>query len=58
MRSGLDETSKKAIRKIMDSRNITFDDARLLYIKNEFQNNSIADDGMPLDPKTVTFSKK
>lgn len=55
-RSGLDEESKNAIRDIMNSENVSFDKARLIFTEQRFGENAIAPDGTPLDPKAVTFS--
>ncbi|CCH60982.1 hypothetical protein TBLA_0D04860 [Henningerozyma blattae CBS 6284] len=54
-RSGLDDESKKEIKKIMEEENLTFDKARLLFTERKFNANGIAADGTPLDPKAVIF---
>lgn len=41
----------------MKAQNISFDEARLQYTKSKFSDNQIGEDGMPLDPKAITFSK-
>ncbi|CCD25793.2 uncharacterized protein NDAI_0G00170 [Naumovozyma dairenensis CBS 421] len=56
-RSGLDDATKEEIRRIMQAQNISFDKARLLYTERQFNENGIASDGMPLDPKAVTFGR-
>lgn len=55
-RAGLDDESKKLIRDIMVSENVSFDKARLIFTERKFDDNDIASDGRPLDPKAVTFS--
>ncbi|CAL9734956.1 hypothetical protein MOSE0_G03576 [Monosporozyma servazzii] len=56
-RAGLDDLSKQQIREIMETENISFDKARLMFTKRKFDQNLIAQDGTPMDPKAVTFSK-
>ncbi|KAH3679765.1 hypothetical protein WICMUC_000731 [Wickerhamomyces mucosus] len=56
-RKGLDEVSKLEILKIMDTKKITFDEARLEFTRSKFSENNIAEDGTPLDPRAVTFGK-
>lgn len=56
-RAGLDDLSKQQIREIMETENISFDKARLMFTKRKFGQNLIAQDGTPMDPKAVTFSK-
>lgn len=51
----LDETAKEEIRQLMQKHNLSFDDARLKYLRDKFQANNIDSTGMPMDPKTVTF---
>ena len=41
----------------MESENISFDKARLMFTERKFGQNLIAPDGTPMDPKAVTFSK-
>ncbi|GMM56834.1 hypothetical protein DAKH74_034500 [Maudiozyma humilis] len=55
-REGLDDEAKKMVRDIMVSENVSFDKARLIYTERMFGDNEIAPDGMPLDPKAVTFA--
>lgn len=55
-RKGLLEAAKSEIKAIMHSQHLSFDDARLQYLQSELASNDIAPDGMPRDPKTVTFS--
>ncbi|KAI5959828.1 uncharacterized protein KGF55_005060 [Candida pseudojiufengensis] len=55
-RKGLSIRGKKYIKKLMETdKNLTFDDARLIYIQNELNKNGINNDGLPNDPKLVTF---
>jgi hypothetical protein len=55
-RAGLDQRSKREIRKIMRSRRVDFDEARRLYTEQRFAKNNIGPDGRPKDPKFVSFS--
>lgn len=55
-RDGLDRDAKAHIQNIMDEQNITFDEARLVYLGNKMRDNGVGENGVPLDPKTVTFS--
>lgn len=55
-RAGLDDHSKQEIVQIMETENISFDKARLLYMERKFGQNQIAPDGTPMDPKAFTFS--
>lgn len=54
-RAGLDAVAKTEIRKIMDDRGLSFDEARLEYTKGRFNENDIDEDGLPRDPKLVRF---
>lgn len=56
-REGLDDEAKEEIKRIMNTENVSFDNARLLYTERKFSANGIGSDGMPLDPKAVTFSR-
>lgn len=57
-RKGLDENAKSKILKTMeDNPGLSFDEARLKYTREELSKNQIGPDGIPLDPKTVTFGK-
>jgi len=55
-RAGLDDASKAAILKIMKKRRLRFDEARKVYMEQRFKSNGIGADGLPRDPKLVTFS--
>jgi hypothetical protein len=55
-RAGLDDASKREILKIMKKRRMKFDEARRVYMENRFKANGIGADGMPRDPKFVSFS--
>lgn len=55
-RAGLDDESKAEILKIMKKRRMTFDQARKAYMENRFKANGIGADGLPRDPKFVSFS--
>lgn len=54
-RAGLSEYAKLEIKKIMEQKNISFDEARLEFTKNKLNQNNIDDQGVPKDPKLVTF---
>ncbi|QLL32107.1 hypothetical protein HG536_0C02760 [Torulaspora globosa] len=56
-RSGLDDSSKAEVKRIMEQENLSFDKARFLYVERKFGQNGIAPDGTPLDPKAVVFNK-
>jgi len=55
-RAGLDDASKKEIQKIMRKRRVNFDEARRIYTEGRFAQNNIGPDGLPRDPKFVSFS--
>lgn len=55
-RKGLNTDQKLAITQIMREQAIDFDEARMIYTKQQFTNHEIDANGVPLDPKTVTFS--
>jgi len=55
-RSGLDDTAKKEIMRIMKRRNVNFDEARRLHMEAGFKKAGVGKDGLPRDPKLVTFS--
>ncbi|MCJ1406427.1 hypothetical protein MMC19_000492 [Ptychographa xylographoides] len=55
-RAGLDEEGKREVRKIMRSKKVGFDEARRLYTEKKFAKNNIGPDGLPRDPKFVSFS--
>ncbi|CAK7213649.1 hypothetical protein SCUCBS95973_001870 [Sporothrix curviconia] len=55
-RAGLDDASKAAILKIMKKRRLPFDEARRVYMEQRFKANGIGADGLPRDPKFVSFS--
>lgn len=54
-RGGLNETAKRDVQRIMKSRGISFDEARALYTQRTFKKAGIGADGLPNDPKLVTF---
>lgn len=54
-RSGLDADAKRNITRIMKSRGIGFDEARRIHMEQGFKKSGIGKDGMPNDPKLVTF---
>lgn len=55
-RAGLDNKAKKEVLAIMKSRRMNFDQARKVYMENAFKANGIGADGLPRDPKFVSFS--
>lgn len=55
-RAGLDNASKREIQKIMKNRRVNFDEARRIYTEGRFAKNNIGPDGLPRDPKFVSFS--
>ncbi|KAI5949302.1 hypothetical protein KGF54_005537 [Candida jiufengensis] len=55
-RKGLSPRGKRYIKKLMEmDKNLTFDDARLIFLQNELNKNNIGNDGLPNDPRLVTF---
>lgn len=55
-RAGLDQQAKREVHKIMKSRRVGFDEARRMYTEAKFAKNNIGPDGLPRDPKFVSFS--
>ncbi|KAI9049437.1 hypothetical protein LZ554_006470 [Drepanopeziza brunnea f. sp. 'monogermtubi'] len=55
-RRGLDDKSKREIQNIMKSRRVNFDEARRIHTEGRFAKNNIGPDGLPRDPKFVSFS--
>lgn len=55
-RAGLDVNAKQDVQGIMKSRGIGFDEARRVYMEKRFKKNNIGPDGLPRDPKFVSFS--
>jgi len=55
-RRGLDDASKREIQRIMKSRRVNFDEARRIHTEGRFAKNNIGPDGLPRDPKFVSFS--
>jgi hypothetical protein len=55
-RSGLDPKSKREIQRLMKIRGINFDEARRVYMEQRFKKAGIGEDGIPKDPKFVSFS--
>ena len=55
-RAGLDQQAKREVQKIMRSRKVGFDEARRMYTEARFAKNDIGPDGLPRDPKFVSFS--
>ncbi|KAI0195026.1 hypothetical protein F4808DRAFT_464314 [Astrocystis sublimbata] len=55
-RAGLDDDAKTEILKIMKRRRLRFDEARRVYMEQRFSANGIGADGLPKDPKFVSFS--
>lgn len=55
-RAGLDVKGKRDVQRIMKNRGIGFDEARRVYMEQGFKKNNIGADGLPRDPKFVSFS--
>jgi len=55
-RAGLDQLGKREVQKIMKSKKIGFDEARMIFTEQRFAQNGIRSDGRPEDPKFVSFS--
>lgn len=55
-RAGLDVRAKREVQRIMKNRGIGFDEARRVYMEQSFKMNNIGPDGLPRDPKFVSFS--
>ncbi|PQE08947.1 hypothetical protein CJF32_00002690 [Rutstroemia sp. NJR-2017a WRK4] len=55
-RSGLSDNGKKEIQKIMRKKKVNFDEARRLWMQETFKREGISEDGLPRDPKFVSFS--
>jgi len=55
-RSGLDENGKREVLRIMKRRGVNFDEARRLFMEKNFKKAGISADGLPNDPKFVSFS--
>ena len=54
-RKGLSEAAKEEVKKIMNTKGISFDEARLEYTRSELNKNNIDENGLPKDPKLVVF---
>ncbi|RMZ83791.1 hypothetical protein DV738_g994, partial [Chaetothyriales sp. CBS 135597] len=55
-RSGLDPEQRREVVRLMKVRGIGFDDARREWMEKRFRKQGIGKDGLPRDPKLVTFS--
>ncbi len=55
-RRGLDDAGKREVMRIMKRRGVDFDEARRIYTQDRFKKNGIGADGIPRDPKFVSFS--
>lgn len=51
----LNEEATQQIRAIMEAENIGFDEARAAYFRDTLDLNNIDENGVPRDPRTVTF---
>ena len=56
LRAGLDDHGKQEVKRIMRSNRVGFDEARRIYTERRFAKNNIDPDGLPRDPKFVSFS--
>ncbi|ORX92292.1 hypothetical protein BCR34DRAFT_262725 [Clohesyomyces aquaticus] len=55
-RQGLDDNGKREVQAIMKRRGVGFDEARRMWMQDKFRKNGIGADGLPRDPKFVSFS--
>jgi hypothetical protein len=55
-RSGLDEGGRREVLRIMKRKKVNFDEARRMYMEKNFKKAGISADGIPRDPKFVSFS--
>lgn len=55
-RSGLDEQGKKEVLAMMRGKGVGFDEARRLVMQEKFRRSGVGSDGVPRDPKFVSFS--
>jgi len=55
-RNGLDDDAKREVLRIMKRRGVNFDEARRIFMERAFQKAGIGSDGVPKDPKFVSFS--
>ncbi|EPX74616.1 uncharacterized protein SOCG_02099 [Schizosaccharomyces octosporus yFS286] len=53
-RAGLDEISSREIKGIMKKQQCSFDQARLIYLRDTMSKNNIDPSGLPLDSKAIT----
>ncbi|RLV92772.1 hypothetical protein JA1_002948 [Spathaspora sp. JA1] len=54
-RRGLTLSAKREIKRLMKSMKLSFDEARLRYTRLQFDQNDVDENGIPRDPKLVTF---
>jgi Fungal protein of unknown function (DUF2015) len=54
-RSGLDDKSKAEVLRIMRRKRLNFDEARRVWLEERMRKQGIGADGLPRDPKLVTF---
>ncbi|KAH6622070.1 hypothetical protein C7974DRAFT_414742 [Boeremia exigua] len=55
-RAGLDDKGRKEVLRIMKRRGVGFDEARRLLMQERFAKAGVGLDGVPSDPKFVSFS--
>jgi hypothetical protein len=55
-RAGLDGRGKAEVLRIMKRRGLGFDEARRVYVERSLGKAGIGPDGVPRDPKFVSFS--
>lgn len=55
-RSGLDDAGKKEVLRIMKRKGVGFDEARRMLMQERFKREGVGSDGVPRDPKFVSFS--
>ncbi|CUM63269.1 uncharacterized protein PRCAT00000840001 [Priceomyces carsonii] len=56
LRKGLDRKAKESIKEIMNKSGLSFDEARSQYTRSQLHANDIDHDGVPRDPKLITFA--
>lgn len=55
-RQGLDEAGKAEVLRIMKRKKLGFDEARRVLMQERFRKAGVGEDGVPRDPKFVSFS--
>lgn len=55
-RAGLDDNGRREITGLMHKHRLNFDEARVLYFRQLLKKSDIGPDGVPRDPKFISFS--